>query len=837
MNIKAYLNNEEIEINTGFTIIEELSEDLDTSTVIIPFKPKTTFHRMDNFEIHIDDEVFTFIVGDINSSLADYDDKLYNYTLSLISETFKLQKLPLPNLSITALFAENKKSTLTYLTHYQDIYIKPKYIELNLSQDLKTLTSNVDAPEMQWNEPTMYEVINSLIAPLNSLVKVKKHQITYLDITKKNNPIDTSKLFYTLENKSLNDYTSEIQVEAQNAVTPYINTTSYFYVTPRNNEAAAVTTDDLKIVLDKPIYKIQRVYVNIFCNLTTELAGSYSPRLLSRDITDHVVEESVYNTLKLTNQALVIDSLDYKRNNIYFTEGQNELKGLSFNENTFFGIESPYNAIQNIILSEFKKDYPYGDIQFSDDIRDIRFYVEYITLDNAKFVVNKEQKHYSGLVDHQSESYVDADQFGKNEELTLKRLGNPQETIYGCYDNIKDCPKLGDYIGDYILAHRELNVFNDYILFKGIMYKDYVMRDLFYGINAKKRNTQIATGADALLRTDVVKYDCEFTTDEYPTENDPYLRFANYLLKGINLANDDTLDNLNVTNNWYNTLNLKMSSIQTTYESGDQSEILRVMPAIYKVSKNIIFTFKCYDNFSVGMYIDDTAQVGGYGQQYARYVDENGEFKTLEYTLFESVNPYYSQHPENPTDETAEQMNTYWTSISQQLPILRYGFQQALSVTRIALQDSITLYKDNREITSVSLQFKYKSSNEDEIIIYDEMLNQCPMLQFRTTRTSGRVWLSYDEKYTAQTTEPLGTEIFDEIEIDYSNIHEWMTGGRQDKYLTNYIKLFIKDESTLNLDRVQAWAFVLGGKILFAVNKLDSKSVVADKVYLKISKN
>ena len=830
MEIKALLNNQEVEINEGFTIKEVLSEELNTAVVVVPFLNKDyQFEQFDDFIIQIDNEVFSFVVADYQNDLASYDDNLYNYTLSLISETIKLQKIPCPNLAITNSLVESEKRKIRhYLENYHELFISNKYNELINSERILTATENDYCPEMQWNEPTMYEIYNSLLAPIDSIVKVNNHQIDYVDLTEKGMPIDESKIFYTTKNKVINEYVSEIQVETQNAITPYVNTSTMFGITPRNIDQAAITTNDLKIYLDKPIEKINKVIVQ--CMVTED--GGSSNFILSVDITKRVVEQTVYNSLKLSNSVAYIKGSEYKRGNLFYAQGGKEIDGLSFSEQNIFGLGETPIAIENLIMDIWTSNYPTRIIKFQNDPRDIRFYVEYVTIDNAKFVVKKETKHYAGLIDHQTESYIDADQFGKSEEMTLNRLGNEVKEFTAQYNSISECPKLGDYIGDYILMTREMNIFNDFILFKGTLSKDYVNRDLFYGINSKKRNSQIAMGSDAFLRTDVDNYDCIFSLNNQSGE---YIAMEQYLLHGLMISalkiGDTGYDLLD-------TLNLKLVTMGSILEDGTNIDSAVVIPSTYKVGNQVVVTFKAMDNYSLGMYVDNTIQAGGYGQQYISYVDSKGEAKFIKYAFYESVIPYYNTHPEfNEDGQTGSQINDNQISIAQKYPLVEVG--KVIDGTRQALSSSKLVYKDNREISCLSIQFTYKA--DENIVINDSLIKESPLINFIQKQTTGCfIYVNYGkERYKKGDTKCYGEINIDGgIEIDYSYYVDWLTNNRDTTKRTNFIKLFIKEEYQEQFKLATSWAIGDGsGNLLLGVNKTENQSQISNVVYLNIVKN
>lgn len=499
------INGTKYNVEDGVNLNDKATEELDTLTfrltntqylqlepfmdVVVYFKNNTTKSFIVNTWV---DEVATF-------------SGLKNYTISCISETKKLERVALPNMTITqplGLSDANKRKYDLYIERVMK-YVKKVYPELLLDYNLKTKLSNVIAVEEQFNSPNSKEYFNSILEKITSIVKVENGAISCFDLSSKGNAIDESKVLFSNEAQTIEDYYSDIVTDVQ-GVQSEDSTVITELVGVRSPENAVVTYDNAVVQLSHNINYLKEVIVWVRYKNESKTQGY---RIYGNQY-KFIKEKAEYDLLKTSNK-LVDTDINLKRRNLYFTRGKNTIEGLNYTEKSWFiGLSSMTTAIENII-SYINNDNGY-EIYFDGDIRDLKFEVTYSALDDVSTKFEKNTTTKSVIRDNQTNSYVDLDKFAKTEQEKINRLGNPTLEINARYYNLADVPALMDYIGDYVLAEREIVYHRHYIDFKGVLYKDYVKKNLFYGVNAKKRSYNLMLGKDAVTRKEVTKLTYEF---------------------------------------------------------------------------------------------------------------------------------------------------------------------------------------------------------------------------------------------------------------------------------------------------------------------------------------
>ena len=208
--------------------------------------------------------------------------------------------------------------------------------------------------------------------------------------------------------------------------------------------------------------------------------------------------------------------------------------------------------------------------------------------------------------DNQTDSYIDLDKFAKAEQEKINRLGNPTLEINARYNDLSEVPALMDYIDDYILAEREIVYHRHYIDFKGVLYKDYVKKNLFYGVNAKKRSYNLMLGNEAVTRKELIKLNYEFSFDDTSDVLDK--KTQRYLLGKIVSSN---LDLSNTSAILYGAWLWNDELTDFAFDTSEEEQIIR--GEFYYISDN---NFPIYLN-QIGVRYNDTN--GSYVIKYYPY--------------------------------------------------------------------------------------------------------------------------------------------------------------------------------------------------------------------------
>lgn len=700
------LNGSTIQTKPGLTIHEKLSEDLDTGFMIATNTSALTIEPMDQVVITSGSYTKNMLVSDIKRITKRYRSK-YNYNIGLISPTIQLQRIVLPNRSITQPLSGTKTSIYTVLSRYVGLYS-----DFTISSALQTLTTNVDCPEFQWNRPTLFEVLNDLLSTVDAVVTMTSFtQISYLDLNVGGSAIDNDWNDVT-ESQNVQEYANTIECEAENAVIGYRNTLVTEYIAAKTDDEALATVDNANILLSAPIYKINSLKMRV--SVTEGEEGSETYPVYELDITDYVVEKRVYDLLATSNSTGYVTG-EKKRNRIYFEEGSNKIEGLGYHETTWLASISSKRAITNIAHNAYydllSTDFP--DLSDNTMFR-MAFIVEYQSLETIKFLSNKENptKTASTLINNQDTSFVDFEPFARKQQQTVDRLGNKIREYVG-KRTLANMPSLGDYEDDFIIAERELALYEDFVNFKGIASEYFVMKNLFTGLKTERRFTSLATKSESLECNHITEIDFNLSQTSNTTDS----AFENYML---DVGKTDK--------------NIKVVSFTTNETSNHYG----IAPSVFYTDKTNILMFRMNDNYSAG----NRAEVGNYystayGISYAQYTDADGKFSYCNYKLYTGYNIPYIGETINPNGSDWDSGMVY----VRDLPNLDTTKLTGLIYT----SPTVYRYKDNREITVETLQFNF--NNDSNVGFGKEYFKNTPLVYASSTDKNLYVAYSLTQTY------------------------------------------------------------------------------------------
>lgn len=696
--IKLYINDDEIKLEDKIALNSAFNETLDTGTIIIPNTSELAIKRLDK-AIITNEKGFRkyFKVGTIVKEFETYEEPFkYKYTIELISPTIDLQSIVLPNVSITQpleITGVAKRSIYYQLNRFVRVFAP----EFTISDELKSLTENIICPENQYNRKNLFEIFNDLLINVPAVVTVLENNvISCIRLDQEGQEIDHNKIINVVETQRLDEYCTEIEINAENVVEGTANTKNDIAISPRSTEYI-MTTDNAQLILDKPIYRIEKVEVfseNYPTFIYYQINGSEDvtkielPKQLY-DITKYVVEESVYNTKLPYNVILPIlvagqvnaNLTKYKRAFLSYQQGSNVIDNLSYREKGLFG-NLPQTALQvafgAAIIEKVQDLIPSGatlvGVQTDDGVdlapepREVQFIVTYISQSGIRFRVKKqniENDNYKLIIDNQSNSYVDSQSLWKVENENAKRLGNPELKINMILNDVEEIPKVASTFNGHVLTNSICNIYANKIIFEGYFTKDYVRKNLYTGIRSKARWTSIAKGSEALSRQDLILVDYELSTEE----PEHWGEFLEYMVKNLENVNDKLTCSI-VTKVGFTSFGGKM-----------------IDKSIYKFGNNLLFSFNFKDNFNAGMSVSSIMS-SQYVMAQEPYTDDLGEFEFLNIKFFNNTIDYIE------TSLVQSQRLPGWTS----------------TPLKIIESFDFLVLKDNREIYGADIQLRFNSN-------------------------------------------------------------------------------------------------------------------------------
>lgn len=688
------INGIAYDVKPGYAKEKHFNTKLDTALVIIPQVAEFSIEPLD--EAFLDNKYY--YVSTIRRKIASFAPvKKWNYEIGLVSPTIKLQRIVLPNRSITQRFRGTKLTIYDVIQRFVSVYAP----WATLSNALQIKTNNVICPEFQWTQPTLFEVLNDLLKVVNSVVTMPTYtQISLLDLFDRGDEVDVSKLNNMEVMQSIEEYASKLEIDAKNAVYPETNIQTYEWLMLKTTQGELMTVNNAELILAKPIYTIDRVEVLFYDN-----------EKLTTDITDYVVEKTVYNSYRASNTLNVIHDKDYKRNALWYEEGKNIIGGFGYNEDGILGINTR-PAINNILTDKLGL----SDIALnSSQIFKYGFKVWYTSTEDVKFRVNEDKKNNAVMINNQESSHVDLRALARSNQDTVERIGKPIATIYA-----RDyTPNIGDTMDDYVVTSVTERVYADGTEMTAELTENYVMENMFTAIKNRKRYQQYEAKNEAFLSEHLTEYNIRVTEESGFSYSD-FERFM------VQVAKKDYRIRAVVANVLYDTENVR--------------EFILNHSSHWLGTNAVRLNIKMDDNYSAGLRLEKETVfliANRYSVQTTPYVDANGEFEAIELLLYKAFsNPNFAIDDDIWNDEAYDR--------ARQLPLISDGL--SLGSSDIVFDTNpLWRYKDNREITSETLQFYFIP--DDNIFIGDLFYRHNPLTYMGDVDIDLYVWYSTTELY------------------------------------------------------------------------------------------
>jgi hypothetical protein len=740
----------QFQVKPGAVISEAKNELLDSATILI--SQLTVPLTIEPFDIAV---LFQtgygprrFAIDTITERQISLDPVIYEYQITLFSETKLLENYVLPNVSITQPANINQRKTvLFYIQRYLEMYGAKKRIrqtapngtkwvwgqQFLLDPQITSVFGQVECPEFQWNNPTLREVLTDLMMVEDKIPILRNNVIQFLDLTETGNNISLNNNNFVEKILTSSDAVSELRLNMENAITSKRENLDTVvkkveYVGFRNSSSGAyVNTDNMEVVVTNPIYKLLRVTMMLPIKF-----DSYWSQFnwFEIDITNHCVEKGIYDLLSpepkdLSPYTKVLEDIDRKQFNVYYSRGGNTISGWGskFNVGNLLFLtfdEYPYDSILKYVINN--ADLPTIGNLFNR--MDTVFRVEYETSGSIVMDVGRNydiKYNKRTTFDNQTNAYVDVNAQGKFTQFKINRLGNDVVTINGRYASITNVPILGDkFNNDYIIFSREIAIFEDYVNVKMQAMKNYVLRDYFTGVQSRKRNTELATES-SFFRHDLKKFYAEFSLVP-KFEKDFYnLGFTSSIVRSLFAF--DSKDSISQP--------INLAAIKTFDPASgaypENSSHYYAIEIDKKISGNsILLTINAKDNVSVGdkIVLRTLANIGANIRTQERYPYANettGEFYNLRVLFYDnydiadgisnfpSMGDYYQNNNSN--------IGSFLTEIRTR-PLLT---NLNISSTSLPLRFEIPIYKDNKEITRLTTQIEFCSDSR-LIVFTDQFL-------------------------------------------------------------------------------------------------------------------
>lgn len=814
---KAKIDNKtEITIEDGYVIKDQLDETLDSGTInfishspidIAPFDTIEISGALENGN-EIETKRLLIDTPVIDTENPNQEDEINICTSSLFSETKNLERITLPSLRITqSKDATQRHSVAWYIARYVQQY-SPKirigstsnpahenYSLVNkyvVDSIITQRFDGIECPEFQWNNPTLREVLNDLMMVDDCIVILKHNMVSFYDLKDFENQrqIDKTKLSKIRKSQTSADAISELTVPMANSIGQQtINRLEFIGL--RTQDESELENTNAQIITQYPIYKLKRVDACFEIRYRQSSDDDYTTTYAELNITNFINEYDEWRTLKAygDNRHALPYSTNGRNAHAYYKMGENKIEGIIDSVKAHSTAVTKTTRL-NLMVGEFFKNFDSYSIR--TDVLDVSFKVQYETSAERKMNVGKylPAKHQDNQVyDQQTSSYVDTKQMSIFEYAKANRLGNEMVEIYAEYDNEGDVPQLADKLDDNILFAREIAYFDNVISFHGTLTKNYILKNYFTSIQAKRRSWQYVKGNEASIRYDIDKSYAEWSF---------YRKYEKY---GYNL---DYLNLVTPLKN-YTASPIKYACVRTKDASNNQYPAnpyyYALETSVETMGNSICIDYGFTDNVNAGIHIELDNKIRL--NQIYKYVDANGEIKEINATLTNEIDA---------TDGTGE-----WSTISDDA---RVNLTRVKPRIKTIVQNPVnfsttrTIYKDNAEVLRECTQIEYCSDTAD-ILCTDKFVERCQLASETNNDINDlKVYVSTDETYDLSDTKAKGTE-------HAGDIMQYLVAVRPLTSYTTVIVSFANIITRLNYTARQVESYAITdteGNILLAVN-------------------
>ncbi len=404
-----------------------------------------------------------------------------------------------------------------------------------------TLSEALDAVLQVENKISTIENAYKLIENLGkNEVNPDLPTVKALDFNMIGNEITTTEIVNDLMSQSEEDYANSTITYIENGLTE-----------DNQNEAAVVypgkglwatfrtpsqigemlTDDNATMIVDRPINEIVKVKVKTRAavKLYSGIEGLGTQNLfIEIDITDFVFEREQYDALKTQSKWSYFwnPSSDLTKNNtLYYSHGDNKIYKILNDSYSPFGIDGQLDSILDnmkknnklppitvsgvsvgisaisITFNFAKNNNPSEDggyqyeIAFSDVSKDTTLYqIEYIPLTD---IVGKSVKYddsvrlEANININQSNNVVDINNAGRNTFGLVQRLGNGMYKISYRFAKLGLVPKIGDYLGSYVVTEVETANYDNYVEAVITLNKNFNMLSMYTGLDQNFRPFEV----------------------------------------------------------------------------------------------------------------------------------------------------------------------------------------------------------------------------------------------------------------------------------------------------------------------------------------------------------
>ena len=673
---------------------------------------------------------------------------------------------------------KNKSSkTWTYVAKY------------TIDKNLENIFKDVYSPDFSLNAPSLRDILSKLMIVKDMIPYVENGVIKALDITQRKNKINLEDLPCTniIGSMRSNEYCDALRRNYSEALSQDSTCRSVEYLGFRNSDVSLMTLDNMRLETRFPIYKINKITMCYYKKSIIAASGKETMFLCKQDITPLVKLNTERNVLskdwyefKFNPPYSIKDMAEYKMCTVGYDIGSKYITGWgtrytypagwwditkTYIENIVarldsireFGTEENYRTLSTELENQgYKKEEmnytPNGTFYNSIispfknktlKFKSLLFIVDYQGFFNGSIVHSKDHGNDDIMTnDNSSSSLALLELDGLSQKEKVNRLGNKtyQFTVrYDEYNDLSNLLNLGDYFShdeedDIIIYHREIAIYDNYVLATYFAAKDYVLKNYFTSVYARHRTWNLMSYGESITRAENRKTTMLLSKEKlyYEKENvflkaiDEKLLFSCFDVSNYNkdlvLQKDNKIDIGYICHNQENKEGNKSYKYYLTDVNGFLS------------GYSLCFNLSTFDNISMGNYIKKPSPFAGQIIEGKNFEDLDVEFFSTKKDYTGSVQEWYSIVDDFETGYTKE-LGFYVGHNTSSYNLTRiyekndntinqryenYFFKLPLVDSRSFSYNNefgtlFNIYKDNKEIIDMTYQIEPISNDKDVI--------------------------------------------------------------------------------------------------------------------------
>lgn len=533
------------------------------------------------------------LVDQYEATCINITSRTYKYKIDLFSETKKLEKIVLPNIALTQpIELAKRKSVWEYLNRFVEQYSPTVKIGIpspyetakgfwvnqrrySVDPDLESAFSDVYAPEMQMNQPTLRDVLTQLMLTKDRIPYVEDDVIKAMDLSSTAGEFgysddETTNIVVSMSSAN---YATGLKRQFDNALAQTRTCTRVDYLGFRNSDQGLLTLQNLRLEFSYPIYRIDRMLLCYWKRMDLYDAeenptGQSRYFLCKQDITPLILQNQRRNILSqdwttFPNAAMnltVEEMADYRLYTIGYDIGAKEITGWGeiyrFPDQTAkdngWWSDATKSYIENIIEILDRK-HPFGIYEkgweqvagsipdglhgspvplnlvnptsfpqspYSQDnagsslwIKGLLFQVEYQAFYNGATYADKDDERDDIVSpDNPSSSLTVLEKDGIFQEAKANRFGNEATQINCRYSDPSDMQPLASvFDGDKVVFRREYAIFRNLTITAYSATKGYILKNYFTSVFAQLRPFPLASYEQSVNKAETDRVYVQFS--------------------------------------------------------------------------------------------------------------------------------------------------------------------------------------------------------------------------------------------------------------------------------------------------------------------------------------